>query len=156
MIAGLCESPLTFGAITIWRDELLSEEILLRDVIDLETTFGRSMDEEGEVEATVAEAVTDNRSPDAEEEPELDADGNPIVREDEEEDDDQANLSLAAMESALKPRVLETLERIATDYERPERDAGPAHVGDAERGRLVQRRRTRRATRSCAARSSSW
>ncbi len=36
MIAGLCESPLTFQAITIWRDELLSEEILLRDVIDLE------------------------------------------------------------------------------------------------------------------------
>ena len=42
MIAGLCESPLTFQAITIWRDELLNEEILLRDVIDLETTFGRS------------------------------------------------------------------------------------------------------------------
>jgi RNA polymerase primary sigma factor len=40
MIAGLCESPLTFQAITIWRDELLSEDILLRDVIDLETTFG--------------------------------------------------------------------------------------------------------------------
>jgi RNA polymerase primary sigma factor len=42
MIAGLCESPLTFQAITIWRDELLDEDILLRDVIDLETTFGRS------------------------------------------------------------------------------------------------------------------
>ena len=40
MIAGLCESPLTFQAITIWRDELLSEDILLRDVIDLEATFG--------------------------------------------------------------------------------------------------------------------
>ena len=40
MIAGLCESPLTFQAITIWRDELLSEDILLRDVIDLETTLG--------------------------------------------------------------------------------------------------------------------
>ena len=37
MILGLCESPLTFQAITIWRDELLSEDILLRDVIDLET-----------------------------------------------------------------------------------------------------------------------
>ena len=36
MIAGLCESPLTFQAITIWRDELLNEDILLRDVIDLE------------------------------------------------------------------------------------------------------------------------
>ena len=43
MIAGLCESPLTFQAITIWRDELLSEDILLRDVIDLEATFGTQM-----------------------------------------------------------------------------------------------------------------
>ena len=41
MIAGLCESPLTFKAITMWRQELLDEDILLRDVIDLETTFGR-------------------------------------------------------------------------------------------------------------------
>src|SRR5690606_647085 len=116
MIAGLCESPLTFGAITIWRDELLSEEILLRDVIDLETTFGRSMDEDAEDEGTVSEAVTDSRG-EAEAEPELDADGNPIKRDDDEEEDDQANLSLAAMESALKPRVLETLEHIATNYE---------------------------------------
>src|SRR5690606_5072582 len=43
MIAGLCESPLTFKAITMWRQELLNEDILLRDVIDLETTFGRAM-----------------------------------------------------------------------------------------------------------------
>ena len=48
MIAGLCESPLTFKAITMWRQELLDEDILLRDVIDLETTFGRSMDEEND------------------------------------------------------------------------------------------------------------
>ncbi|MBM9593126.1 RNA polymerase sigma factor RpoD [Roseitranquillus sediminis] len=119
MIAGLCESPLTFQAITIWRDELLSEEILLRDVIDLETTFGRSMDEEGDAEETVADAVETPQDQQSDSgEPELDADGNPIRREDDDEDDDQANLSLAAMESALKPRVLETLDRIATDYER--------------------------------------
>ena len=48
MIAGLCESPLTFQAITIWRDELLNEDILLRDVIDLETTFGNQIGEEEE------------------------------------------------------------------------------------------------------------
>ncbi|MCL4118427.1 UNVERIFIED_CONTAM: hypothetical protein GTU68_000190 [Idotea baltica] len=48
MIAGLCESPLTFQAITIWHDELLSEDILLRDVIDLETTFGDQLDEDEE------------------------------------------------------------------------------------------------------------
>ena len=46
MIEGLCESPLTFQAITIWRDELLEEEILLRDVIDLETTFSDTLDDD--------------------------------------------------------------------------------------------------------------
>ncbi len=55
MIAGLCESPLTFQAITIWRDELLSEDILLRDVIDLDATFGRSLDGEDELETPVVE-----------------------------------------------------------------------------------------------------
>ena len=56
MIAGLCESPLTFQAITIWRDELLSEDILLRDVIDLEATFGDQMGEEGETTPVVPAA----------------------------------------------------------------------------------------------------
>ncbi|MDH3668386.1 MAG: RNA polymerase sigma factor RpoD [Paracoccaceae bacterium] len=46
MIGGLCESPLTFQAITIWREELLEEKILLRDVIDLETTFGESTEDD--------------------------------------------------------------------------------------------------------------
>ncbi len=41
-ISGLCESPLTFQAITIWREELLEEKIMLRDVIDLDATFGSS------------------------------------------------------------------------------------------------------------------
>nr|P0CZ15.1 RecName: Full=RNA polymerase sigma factor RpoD; AltName: Full=Sigma-70 [Rhodobacter capsulatus]CAA92648.1 major sigma factor [Rhodobacter capsulatus] len=131
MIAGLCESPLTFQAITIWRDELLSEEILLRDVIDLEATFGRSLDgDEGlegmeGIEGPVVEgldleaaegAAPAARRP-ASDEPEYDADGNPISRIDEEEDDDDSsNMSLAAMEAALKPKVLETLELIARDY----------------------------------------
>ena len=44
MIAGLCESPLTFQAIIVWRDELLDEAIMLREVIDLETTFSGQME----------------------------------------------------------------------------------------------------------------
>ncbi|MFC7705384.1 RNA polymerase sigma factor RpoD [Plastorhodobacter daqingensis] len=121
MIAGLCESPLTFQAITIWRDELLSEDILLRDVIDLEATFGRSMEDDEELDQPVVDGLAGageaqpRRS--AQSEPELDADGNPLSRnDDDDEDDDQSNMSLAAMESALKPRVLETLDRIAQDY----------------------------------------
>ncbi|MFP4238478.1 MAG: RNA polymerase sigma factor RpoD [Rhodosalinus sp.] len=117
MIAGLCESPLTFQAITIWRDELLSEDILLRDVIDLETTFGNQLGDEEVEEGVVATGAqpTESKSQGARE-PEYDADGNPIQREDDEDDDDQANMSLAAMEAALKPRVLETLDRIAEDF----------------------------------------
>ncbi|RVT84532.1 RNA polymerase sigma factor RpoD [Rhodobacteraceae bacterium CCMM004] len=124
MIAGLCESPLTFQAITIWRDELLSEEILLRDVIDLETTFGRQLGEDGEEEAdtpVAAAPVVDGvagataKPAKSEAQPELDADGNPI-KPDEDDEDEQANMSLAAMEAALKPRVLEMLDIIARDY----------------------------------------
>ena len=117
MIAGLCESPLTFQAITIWHDELLSEDILLRDVIDLEATFGNQMDEDGQVEEPIVDpSAVAAKKPEADSGPELDADGNPIVKEDDDDDEDQANMSLAAMEAALKDQVLNTLERISSDY----------------------------------------
>ena len=117
MILGLCESPLTFQAITIWRDELLSEDILLRDVIDLETTFGDQLDEDAEGTAPVVDGASAGDSDNKDDKPELDADGNPIAKDDDDEDDEeQANMSLAAMEAALKPRVLETLDLIARDF----------------------------------------
>ena len=127
MILGLCESPLTFQAITIWRDELLSEDILLRDVIDLETTFGDSIEGEEDTPVVGAAGATGAAAaPGAagaapaksdSDETEYDADGNPIEKDDDDDDeDDQASMSLAAMEAALKPRVLETLDQIAHDY----------------------------------------
>ncbi len=123
MIAGLCESPLTFQAITIWREELLDEEILLRDVIDLETTFGETM-EDGDVvpvASTLGSTPANMKVAPVKKEPEpvqeVDADGNPIRSDDDDEDEDEAaNLSLAAMEEALKPQVLETLAKIAKSY----------------------------------------
>ena len=121
MILGLCESPLTFQAITIWREELLNEDILLRDVIDLEATFGRSgegdddLEEAGLTGVGVEKSASTQRSAGSTQE--LDADGNPISNNDDDEDDDEDTaMSLAAMEAALKPRVLETLEVIARNY----------------------------------------
>ena len=123
MISGLCESPLTFQAITIWRNELLEEEIMLRDVIDLETTFGESNDAEDgnigqsmpqineSVDQKKTEALETNDTPDQ-------SDKNFNEDEDEDEDEDQANVSLAAMEIELKPRVLGTLDQIAKCYKR--------------------------------------
>ncbi len=126
MISGLCESPLTFQAITIWRDELLDEEIMLRDVIDLETTFGASMDEEDEDESVMpaADATAPQSAAEAPVAPEAKAEGEEgetegqatTTDDDEDDEDEQANLSLAAMEASLKPQVLETLDRIAEDY----------------------------------------
>ena len=117
MISGLCESPLTFQAITIWRDELLNEDILLRDVIDLEATFGNQLGEDDEPVIDTAN-VTAEKAAVKNNEPELDADGNPIIHDDDEdEDDEQSNMSLAAMEAALKPQALETLDHIAGNYE---------------------------------------
>jgi RNA polymerase primary sigma factor len=117
MISGLCESPLTFQAITIWRDELLNEDILLRDVIDLEATFGNQLGEGDEPVIDTAN-VTAEKAAAKNNEPELDADGNPIIHDDDdEEDDEQSNMSLAAMEAALKPQALETLDHIAGNYE---------------------------------------
>ena len=119
MITGLCESPLTFQAITIWRNELLDEDIMLRDVIDLETTFGRSIegvpenDSEINIDnsATTGSQKSENKDLDESLSQEVDEELNDI------EEDDQTNLSLASMEATLKPQVLDTLEQIATSYQ---------------------------------------
>ena len=136
MISGLCESPLTFQAITIWRDELLDEAIMLRDVIDLETTFGASMDDDDGDEAVVEDGTegapaqaTDTTDPaadaparptkaQADDDGEQDGNGEEgeTTEDDVDEEEEQANLSLAAMEATLKPQVLDTLDRIASDY----------------------------------------
>ena len=59
MIEGLCESPLTFQAITIWREELLNEDILLRDVIDLATSLAKT----GTTARPLSKAARQMRSP---------------------------------------------------------------------------------------------
>jgi RNA polymerase primary sigma factor len=120
MINGLCESPLTFQAISIWRNELLNEEIMLRDVIDLETTFT----EIGDSDVLDAELKTrDNNEQRNQVEPSENdkengsASGNidgGIIEEDEEED--ALNVSLAAMEHSLTPHVLNILEQIDNKY----------------------------------------
>src|SRR5688572_22568464 len=105
MIAGLCESPLTFQAIIIWRDELNEGKILLRDIIDLEATY------EGPEAKQPPPAIGDGEDQE-EAQAEPGAEGRPDGDLDDEDDYENA-LSLAAMEAELKPKVLETFDRIA-------------------------------------------
>ncbi len=132
MIAGLCESPLTFQAIIIWRDELNDGKILLRDIIDLEATYqgpdakpapsqplpgetseGHATNGNGQAAPSGPQGANARRDGDDEgsEEP------RPEEFEDEEDDLENA-LSLAAMEAELKPKVLETFDLVATNYKK--------------------------------------
>ncbi|WP_341760122.1 RNA polymerase sigma factor RpoD [Candidatus Endowatersipora endosymbiont of Watersipora subatra] len=136
MIAGLCESPLTFQAIIIWRDELLEENILLRDIIDLEATYAgpdakQNVPVNPNAPASIAEAVRQGsggeHSPEAIARRKAISEGlNPdevkneelLSEEDDDEETDEVNLSLAAMETELKPKVLEIFDSIALKYQK--------------------------------------
>ena len=99
MIGGICESPLTMRAIVQWRDELLADGVLLREIIDLDATFGGRDEDDDE--------AGDEAAGDAGE----DGDG----------DDDDVALSLAAMEAILKPHVLDNFDDIASTYKKMKR-----------------------------------
>jgi RNA polymerase primary sigma factor len=119
MIGGLCESPLTFKAISIWLAELNDERIMLRDVIDLETTFGKNLDDDEEEEVDLAADADGEGAAEGDGAAAPRAEAPPPPRpepEEGEEPDEQSSLSISAMEAALRPQVLETLHRIAGDY----------------------------------------
>ena len=108
MIRGLCESPLTFEAMMVWRDELINERILLRDLIDLEATYG-------------AENPPPEPKPkdDEDEADEAKAEGEEGASDDDEDDeDDAAAMSMSAMEAELREGVLAKLDEIADGFGR--------------------------------------
>ena len=158
MIGALCESPLTFEALTVWRDELNEGKVLLRDIIDLEATYGAGP--EGQAAAAAAAAAAANavgpdgkplpppmhipgvnngapvpfevRKPappppppppkpaakDGEEVDPAEAAAAADAANDADDFEDEGNLPLSAMEAALKPQVLETLDQIAGLYKK--------------------------------------
>ncbi|CDX12719.1 sigma D (sigma 70) factor of RNA polymerase [Mesorhizobium plurifarium] len=125
MIAGLCESPLTFQAIIIWRDELNESKILLREIIDLEATYAGPEAKQAPVVERVEEAPSKpeekprGRAAAREEEDDItNVGGDTRGLEEEEDDEDEASLSLAAMEAELRPQVMETLDVIADTYKK--------------------------------------
>src|SRR6266478_106802 len=137
MIAGLCESPLTFQAIIIWRDELNDGKVFLRDIIDLEATYagpdaksvpaipagdGAAVDgaalqpPQTAAPATAPAAATPFRAkPEA-----VPGEEDPVDPPEGEldEDDLENSMSLAAIEAELKPKVLETFDNVADSYKR--------------------------------------
>src|SRR5450755_3192068 len=166
MIAGLCESPLTFQAIIIWRDELNEGKIFLRDIIDLEATYagpdaknnmnpallaaplgpdgqplatvngngvnGNGVNGNGAAAAMPAQPAPAHIAPPAAPPaptpfraaaaPAAAAEGEstPEASADSDMDDDEFEnqMSLAAIEAELKPKVVETFDKIADNYKK--------------------------------------
>ncbi|QQO33362.1 RNA polymerase sigma factor RpoD [Bradyrhizobium diazoefficiens] len=153
MIAGLCESPLTFQAIIIWRDELNEGKIFLRDIIDLEATYAGPDAKAGMNTAMIAGPNGENGEAPAEGGPAAAAVGAPAhvappaappaptpfraapvggnageaekdpaesaAEADMDEDDEFENqMSLAAIEAELKPKVVEIFDKIADSYKK--------------------------------------
>ena len=134
MIKGLCESALTFEAIMIWREELAEGHILLRDIIDLDTTYNRSIGniqedrsalavrrekiEKGELEAEEGdlEPLSEERKTKL---PERNyEEGQKPIDDDEDEEEDKTNLSMASMEAALRDDIMDKLDRISAQFGR--------------------------------------
>jgi RNA polymerase primary sigma factor len=160
MIAGLCESPLTFQAIIIWRDELNEGKIFLRDIIDLEATYagpdaknnmnpamlaaplgpdgqpvaaangnGAAMPAAniGDVKVSAPSHIAPPAAPPSPTpfrpapaaEPEAEKDPAEAAAESDMDDDEFENqMSLAAIEAELKPKVVETFDKIADNYKK--------------------------------------
>jgi RNA polymerase primary sigma factor len=138
MIAGLCESPLTFQAIIIWRDELNEGKILLRDIIDLEATYAgpdaknnqpvaapqpyvppkEEVRKQAELKRPERLKQSQPRRADDEYGDVLSPEDfdKPVIEEDDDDEGDDLGVSLSAMEAELKPKVLEIFDSIAKQY----------------------------------------
>jgi len=110
MIRGLCESPLTFEAMMVWRDELMNERILLRDLIDLETTYGAENPTPEPEEKTEEQKEAEARERENETTEER------LAREEREDEEEGAAMSMSAMEAELRDGVLGKLDEIAIAF----------------------------------------
>ncbi len=148
MIAGLCESPLTFQAIIIWRDELNEGKIFLRDIIDLEATYA-GPDAKGGMNTAMIAGPNGEASADGDAAPTAGAPahvappaappsptpfraapaggadaveekdpGEAAAESDMDDDEFENQMSLAAIEAELKPKVVEIFDRIADSYKK--------------------------------------
>ena len=117
MISSICESPLTIRAIIAWRDALEKEQILLRDVIDLDATHSGGPGEDNSANGGANAKKAEEEKKKAEEAKNKTAADNDNADDDDDEDEG-ANLSLAAMEAKLKPEVLELFDTIDKTYKK--------------------------------------
>jgi RNA polymerase primary sigma factor len=111
MIGAICENPLTIRAIVSWRDALNKDQMLLRDIIDIESTYTSGPSEEEAIAETFTAESLIIGSPLVDPLTDEALDGEVAFS-----DEEGVGLSITAMEESLRPQVLETFDKIAKTY----------------------------------------
>ena len=122
MIGGICESPLTIRALLHWRDQIADGVVPLRDIIDLETTYAKlnGAPVDGDMMSRINDDIDEDDLPEEEEaeeesEEDGDADTDTSTRDANTGDEgDDLNMSLAAMEDAIRDHMMDVFDQIAT------------------------------------------
>ena len=131
MIGAICESPLTIRSIINWKDSIKEGTMLLRDIVDLEQTYDMSDINDSKIEDTLQilknSAQKKEQVSSAAKDKKIiknkDLDSNVIEGEEdledkEESEEDNLNVSLAAMEEELKPKVLKDFDEITKQFKK--------------------------------------
>ena len=111
MVSSLSESPVTAKKIFEWESKLINNEMLVRDIIDLDTNF---LDDD-KLNKSIKEKVKKEAKTDKKEDKDKTEEDNAEVVED---DEDEYNISLASLEIELKPKILKTFENISKNYKK--------------------------------------
>ena len=117
MIGAICESPMTIRSIINWKDSIKDGTMLLRDIVDLEATYDMSDIGESKIDDTLkliegASAQKDKPKEQKNKSNDDNQDENSGEAVEEDDDDEGLNVSLAAMEEKLKPKVLKDFDDI--------------------------------------------
>jgi RNA polymerase primary sigma factor len=110
MLNALAQSPITAKKIFEWKNQLEKEELLVREIIDIDSTYMDNTEvSTSNKKTTDIEKNKKNNSDNKKETKEKESEGKP-------EEEDEFNVSLAAMEIEIKPKVMETLDLIEKNY----------------------------------------
>jgi len=151
MIGGICENPLTIRAIIGWRDALNEGKMLLRDIIDLDATYGSGGFEQVPAEAVVIVPSEADPEPKPEtetetgngEEPPAELVGIEGELAVEEAEGEESSVSLAAMEAQLKPSAIATFDAIAETHKKL-RKLQDQRINALQKGEMLPRPTERR------------
>ena len=113
MIGAICESPMTIRSIINWKESIKEGTMLLRDIVDLEQTYDMSDIGESKIDDTL-QLIEAAIKPKEENKLNKKSDNNnsEVSADDDEEEEEGLNVSLAAMEEKLKPKVLKDFNDI--------------------------------------------